>query len=46
MYTVVYYLNGERIREDCGSGKEAGAFAWRLLIAYLPNRAWLEYYAK
>jgi hypothetical protein len=46
MFKVYYKLNGELQMINCGSGPESAAYAWRIVVAYLGNRAWLEWEAK
>jgi hypothetical protein len=43
MYSVYYWLNDELYKVCCGRGKEPAAYAWRIVIAYLGNRAWMEF---
>jgi len=44
MYSVYWYSeDGEINKECCGHGKESAGFAWRIVLAYLQNRAWMEY---
>ena len=51
MYYVYWYLEGELHIECCGNStktdagweKTSAGWAWRCLMAYLPNRAWMVY---
>ncbi len=46
MYKVYYNLGGELHMVSCGSGPEAGPYAWRIVMGYLEYGAWLEWEKK
>jgi hypothetical protein len=43
MYSVYWWMDGELHKECCGRGKESAVWAWRIVVAYLEYRAWMEY---